>query len=171
MHRPLAALVALVLATFLAAPRARAQDLLVEPEPLTLDASASLGTHPDEGLMIAGATVFLLGVTMGVAVLMPIEVGHCVEPGDTASLPGDHGFPMCSQAPLAAIPFAHILGGGMDSIIAGPILLVAEVIGLFTFIGGAAHHHPNGPAAPRAGEITLTGVPGADVGLGLSIRF
>ena len=38
-------------------------------------------------------------------------------------------------------------------------------IGLFTFIGGAAHHRAD------ANVVTLTGVSGADVGLGVALTF
>ena len=157
---------AAALLVLLVAGRTSAQTL--EPSPTLSVAPSALGTHPDDGLMIAGGTVFLLGVTVGVAVLMPIEVAGCVEPGDD-SLPPDHWRAMCGQAPLSAIPFAHLIGGGIASIVAGPILLVAEIVGLFTFIGGAAHHHPN--EAPRAGEVQLSGVAGADAGLSMTVLF
>ncbi|UJR78563.1 hypothetical protein [Sandaracinus amylolyticus] len=150
------------IAVLLVAPVASAQtsEVLALPSP---------STHPDEGLMIAGGTVFLLGVTVGVAVLMPIELAGCVEPSDAGSLPPDHWGATCSQAPLSAIPFAHLMGGGIASIVAGPILLVAEIVGLFTFIGGAAHHHPD--EAPQAGDVRLSGVAGADAGLSVTIDF
>jgi hypothetical protein len=124
-------------------------------------------THPDEGLMIAGGVVFGAAVLSGLAILMPIEMSNCIDPGSAHALmlPPDNGYASCSQAPYSGIPFAHVAGGGVDSIIAGPILLVAEIVGLFTFIGGAAHHRPD------ANTITLTGVSGADVGLGVGVSF
>lgn len=152
------------LAVLLLAPLASAQSSTT-PEPL------EQRTHPDEGLMIAGATVFLGAVTAGVAILMPLELSSCVEPGRDSSLPPDHGYAMCSQAPLSAIPFAHLVGGGAASLIAGPILLVAEIIGLFTFIGGAAHHHPDTAPSARTGDVTVGGVAGADIGLSLSLHL
>lgn len=142
--------------------------VLAQDTALSLEVTEDPGTHPDEGLMIAGGTVFLLGALTGLAVLMPLELAGCVEPGTDTDLPPDHGYASCSQAPLAAVPFAHLAAGGISSLIAGPILLVAEVIGLFTFVGGAAHHHPN---APRAGEVRLVGVAGAEAGLGLAVHF
>lgn len=169
MPRSLVALV-IALVTLTSLP-ASAQDAREAPDDTRAD--ADVGTHPDEGLMIAGGSLFLLSITMGVAVLMPIQLSHCYDPGSAAAsrLPPDSGYASCGQAPLAAVPFAHLIGGGIDSIIGGPILLVAEVVGLFMFIGGAAHHHPNTPASPRAGELTVAGVSGADVGLALAYHF
>ena len=164
MNRSFAVLVVLALLSL--SSRVGAQDTRVAPEAAAVD----LGTHPDEGLMIAGGSLFLLSVTMGVAVLMPIQMSHCYQPGSAfaAGLPPDSGYTTCSQAPYAAIPFAHLVGGGVDSLIGGPILLVAEIVGLFMFIGGAAHHRPNAPAAP---SVTLAGVPGAEAGLAVALHF
>ncbi len=158
MQRRLAVSVALVL---LASSVASAQ---TTPTASEVPASRELETHPDEGLMIAGGVVFGAAILAGITILMPVQLGHCYDPNaPSRSLPPDSGYADCGRAPMAAIPFAHLLGGGIDSIIGGPILLVAEIVGLFTFIGGAAHHHPSAPS------VTVAGVPGADVGLALAL--
>lgn len=158
----------LMLALLLAASPVAAQDLALAPPSAPV---ADLGTHPDEGLMIAGGSLFLLSVTLGAVALMPAELGSCVNPGEDSDLPPDHGFASCAQAPMAAIPFAHILGGGFGSIVGGSLLLVAEVIGLFIFIGGAAHHHPNEAAAPQPGDVSFWSPRDADAGLGLTLHL
>jgi hypothetical protein len=120
------------------------------------------GTHPDEGIMIAGATVFLVGYLSAALPILAVHLQYC-ESGESFT---------CDSTAWGFVPIVHILAGGWDGIIAGSIGLIIETVGLFMFIGGAAHHHPNERAAPRPGDVAITFAPrGADVGLGLELAL
>lgn len=153
------------------APRAaRAGDddaILPTVTPLDITPPPDPGTHPDEGLMIAGAVTFWAAYLIAPAVILPIEAGNCGDPMVSG------GVYDCDDLGFLFIPFAHLRAGGWASVIGGSILIFPEIIGLFMFIGGAAHHHPNEPTeSPTEGDVDVSvSASQAHVGLQLDVTF
>lgn len=140
--------------------RALAQDAPRPPAPTVV------GTHPDEGLMIAGGVTFLAGYLVAALTIASVHPGYCDQHFSGAESPEVS----CTSIAWGFTPIVHILAGGWDGLIAGSVGLFIEFIGLLIFTGGAAHHHPNQPRAPGTVAFRAS-VPGADVGVGMDLAF
>lgn len=122
---------------------------------------AGYGTHPDEGLMIAGAVTFAASYVIAISIALPEITRYCGTPAVAYD---------CNAIGYQLIPFAHFVPFEGLAMYSGPIWVAAELVGLFMLIGGAAHHHPNAPPSLAFGPAVelRPSAPGADVG-GLSL--
>ncbi|MCB9597263.1 MAG: hypothetical protein H6719_31350 [Sandaracinaceae bacterium] len=131
----------------LAAAPARAQD--AEPPD---DGSWQESSHPHWELLAVGLSVFTTSYVGASLTIFVAEQDRCY-PGTP-----------CEDAPLAFLPFAHLLGGGAEGgLYVGMVAIVCEAAGLVLTLMGAAMQERT-IRHRRPGEVRVSG-------LGLDVAF